>query len=350
MRLLFTYFGKVLGIRILSVLLAFVGLLVLMDLIDNIEDILERRGDLIDVALFIGYRLPTIVERLLPLSVLMGSTMGILSLATRSELIVLRATGVSPMRIAALGIPACLLVVMGHFLLAGQIAPYSQQAFIAWWKPLNTEGAPQWLRGEENLVRINAVSPDGRTLEGISFFERDHAGALTARSTAKTAHFKDTGWELYEASEIIFLKTGPEIATFPTRLWPDGPDPQIILDLTALPEQLTKNTLGKVLSVAWSSSADPSVYSTELARRSVAPLTSLVMMLIAASTIRGHHRSGGPQLGAAVAISLGLTFLVVDGVFASLGKAGVLAPTIAAWTPLVIFAAISSFFLFRVER
>ena len=56
MRLLFTYFGKVLGIRILSVLLAFVALLVLMDLIDNIEDILERRGDLIDVALFIGYR------------------------------------------------------------------------------------------------------------------------------------------------------------------------------------------------------------------------------------------------------------------------------------------------------
>ncbi|WP_223421258.1 LPS export ABC transporter permease LptG [Tateyamaria pelophila] len=350
MRVLIGYFGWVLGVRILSVLLAFAALLVLMDLIDNIEDILERRGSVADVVLFAGYRVPTIVERLIPLSVLIGSTMGILALANHSELIVLRATGMSPLRIAALGIPACLMVVLGHFILADRVAPASQQAFIEWWEPLLNRGGTQWLRGEDNLVRISEVSRDGQTLMGLSFFERDEAGRLIARVTATTAKFEGSEWQLYDAAETILSQTSSETIKTAVKPWPGGPDPQVILDLIARPEQLSKGTLGQVLSVDWSSSADPSVYSTELARRSVGPLTSLVMMLIAASTIRGMSRSGGPQLGAALALVLGLTFLVVDGMFASLGKAGVLGPTFAAWTPLFIFTGISAFFLFRFER
>lgn len=350
MRILIGYFGWVLGVRILSVLLAFVALLVLMDLIDNIEDILERRGSVADVFLFASYRMPTIIERLIPLSVLIGSTMGILALANNSELIVLRATGLSPLRIAALGIPACLMVVLAHFVLADRVAPASQQAFIEWWEPMLNRGGTQWLRGEDNLVRISEISRDGQTLVGLSFFERDESGRLIARVTAETASFDGTAWQLQNATETILSKTGPEIIQSATKPWADAPDPQVILDLIARPEQLSKGTLGQVLSVAWSSTADPSVYSTELARRSVGPLTSLVMMLIAASTIRGQNRSGGPQLGAAIALALGLTFLVVDGIFGSLGKAGVVDPVVAAWSPLILFTVIATVFLFRFER
>lgn len=350
MRVLIGYFGWVLGVRILSVLLAFAALLVLMDLIDNIEDILERRGSVADVVLFASYRVPTIIERLIPLSVLIGSTMGILALANHSELIVLRATGMSPLRIAALGIPACLMVVLAHFVLADRVAPASQQAFIEWWEPLLNRGGTQWLRGEDNLVRISEVSQDGKSLTGLNFFERDETGRLIARVAATTAEFEGAEWQLFDTTETILSKTGPEIIKTAVKPWPNGPEPQVILDLIARPEQLSKGTLGQVLSVAWSSTADPSVYSTELARRSVGPLTSLVMMLIAASTIRGMSRSGGPQIGAAIALALGLTFLVVDGMFASLGKAGVLGPVVAAWTPLFIFTIISGYFLFRFER
>ncbi|MDC0116037.1 LptF/LptG family permease [Octadecabacter sp.] len=350
MRILFAYFGKIIGIRIVSVLVAFVALLVLMDLIDNIEDILERRGSLADIALFIGYRLPTIVERLIPISVLLGSTLGILSLASRSELIVLRATGVSPPKIAALGLPVCMVVVLGHLFLAGSVAPYSQQAFIDWWKPFTNQSTTQWLHGDNDLLRIEGISQDGQTLVGLSLFRRDNAGRLITRMTAAAAKYEDSNWQLFDTSELSQGMTGLDIVPTAIKPWPDGPDPDTILNLIALPEQLTKSTLGSVLSVAWSSDADPSVYRTELARRSVGPLTSLVMMFIAASTIRGQNRSGGPQLGAAIAVALGLTFLVVDGIFASLGKAGVLAPTLAAWTPLVLFVIISGFLLLRVEK
>lgn len=350
MRILVGYFSRVLGVRILAVLLSFAALLVLMDLIDNVEDVLERRGSLTDIILFAGYRLPTIVERLLPLSVLIGSTMGILALASHSELIVLRASGVPQIKIAAFGIPVCLMVVFAHFVLADRIAPSSERAFIEWWEPQKSQEGTLWLRGEGSLVRIGAIAEEARTLEDIDIFERDDTGVLTSHLSAASARYENAQWTLSGISIIALGQPGAEVSELDIQAWPNGPEPEVIRDLVAVPDQLTKGTLEKILSLAWSSTAEPSVYSTELARRSAGPLASLVMMLIAASTIRGHVRSGRLQLSAMTALGIGLIFLVVEGITASLGKAGVLAPAIAAWSPLVMFTGIAGFLLLRFER
>ncbi|MFV0301471.1 MAG: LPS export ABC transporter permease LptG [Paracoccus sp. (in: a-proteobacteria)] len=349
MRVLFTYFSRILVVRILAVLLSFVALLVMMDLIDSMEEVLARRGSTADVFVFVGYRLPTIAERLIPLSVLIGTTLGMLALAMHSELVALRAAGLSQLRIAALGIPVCLMIVLGHFLLADRVAPRSEQAFVEWWEPLARLGGTHWLKGETNVVRIGAISKDARRLDDVTLFQRDATGRLTAQVSAGSASFGESGWQLQDVSELSLGASGPARQDSALQPWPDGPRPEVILDLVSGPEQLSTGALGKILAVSWSSTAEPSVYRTELARRAVAPLTSLVMMLIAVSAIRGQGRSGGPQRGAALALALGLTFMVLDGIFASLGRAGVLAPAIAAWTPLLIFAAIAGVLLLRLK-
>ena len=349
MRRLHRYFGRTLAIRILSVLLSFVALLVMMDLIDNIDEILERRGHVADIFVFVGYRLPTIAERLIPLSVLIGSTLAILSLAMHGELVVLAAARMSPLRMAALGLPVCLMVVLGHLVLADRIAPATEKAFIEWWEPLTRLGGTHWLRGEHSVVRIGDISMDGTELGDLSLFERDAAGGLVAQVDAGSASFAGGVWQLHDVREFALGAGGTAVQDAATHPWPDGPDPEVILDLVFGPDQLSNGALERVLSVAWSSSAESSVYRTELARRAAGPLTSLVMMLIAASTIRGLSRSGGPQLGAALSLAIGLTFLVVDGIFASLGRAGALEPAIAAWAPIAIFAAIASFLLLRLK-
>ncbi len=349
MSVLLAYFNRILAIRITSVLLSLVALLVMMDLIDSIEDVLARRESTADIAVFVAYRLPTIIERLIPLSVLIGSMLGIFSLATHSELITLRASGVSPLRIASLGIPVCLLVVLGHFLLADRIAPRSEQAFIEWWESSGEPGGTHWLRNEDDIVRIDEISKDATRLGALTLFERDTTGHLITQKNAGAASFADGRWQLQDVEVLTFTPTGPDQQITDTLPWPDGPEPEVILDLVSGPDQLSKGALEKLLSVAWSSSAEPSVYRTELARRSVAPLASLVMMLIAASTIRGQSRSGGPQLGAALTLVIGLTFLVVDGIFASLGRAGLLEPAIAVWTPILVFSAIVAFLLMRLK-
>ncbi len=350
MRILTAYFSKILTVRIVAVLCSLVALLVLMDLIDNVENVLERRGNPADIAIFAGYRLPTIVERLIPLSVLVGSTMGVLALATRSELVVLRAIGMSPFRIVALGLPVCMMVVGAHFLLADRIAPASERAFIEWWDPLGSKYRRLWLSGENGLVRIGSISGDATVLTNLDLFERDADGNMIARTSAKSARYENGQWRLFDVTEIP-IKPGSKATPRPKgKTWVNGPSPQVLLDLVAGPEQLSKTTLEQIMNVSWSSSAQPSVYSTELARRSAGPLASLAMMLIVAATVRGLNRTGGPQIGALVGLAVGLTFLIVDGIFGSLGRAGWLDPNVAAWAPFVIFTSFAVVFLMRFER
>ena len=158
--------------------------------------------------------------------------------------------------------PICLLIISIHFFLADRIAPYSQQAFIDWWEPLLNRGGIQWLRSDGSLVRISEVSQDGRTLLGLSFFERDESGRLLGRITAAAAEFNGDNWQLHDTKETVLSKTGPEIIQMPTKAWLNGPDPQIILNLIARPEQLSKNTLGQILSVD-----EPSPHRKDQSRR-----------------------------------------------------------------------------------
>ncbi len=349
MRVLTGYVGRIVAFRIVAVLLAFVALLVLMDMIDSVENVLDRRGQVTDIFYFVGYRLPTIVERLIPLSVLIGTTMGLLALATNSELIILRSSGLSPIRIAVLCIPVCLAVVFGHFLLADRVAPASEKAFISWWEPLVSRTSTQWFRGNDSIVRIGGISNNAAALTDVTIFYRDQEGRIDKRINAKAAIFAAAKWTLSDVTDITVSGNAVNQTEKSVENWPDGPDPTIILDLVAGPDQLSNGALEQILSVAWSSSAEPSVYRTALARRSVAPLTSLVMMLLAVSTIRGQIRSGGPQMGAALALVLGLTFLVVDGMFASLGRAGVIAPLFAAWVPILSFTGLAGILLLRLR-
>ena len=350
MRILAFYFGRFLGVRILAILFALSALLVLMDIIENIEDVLERRGSIADVFLFVSYRLPTIVESVIPVSVLIGSVLGILALSMHSELTALRAAGVSQLKVAALGLPFCLLVVLGHYVLADRIAPSSEKAFVEWWEPLIKRSGVLWLRGDENIVKIGSISRDGTLLAAVTIFSNDASGELAAKFNASTATYANDGWTLYDVVKITVGQPGTTVEELAELEWPGGPKPEVVLDLVSSPEQLTKGKLTSIISTPWSSTVEQPVYMTELARRSVVPLTSLVMMLLAAAAIRGQSRAAGPQIGAAISIALGLTFLIVDGLSAALGRAGLVAPELAAWTPLVLFAGAAGFFLLRFER
>lgn len=352
MRTITRYFNRFLAGRILAALLVFVALLELMDLLDNMGDVLERRGDVADVFIFAGLRLPTIVERVVPLSVLVGSIAAFLALANRNELVALRAAGMPPVRLVAAFLPACVAVVALHFVLADRIAPDTERAFTAWWDPqaLLRDDA-LWLSGAEGgIVRIGAMSDDATRLSDVTVYSRDAEGVLTARLEAARALYNVNGWMLTKVARLEADSPRPDVERTTTRPWPDGPAPQAILEAVEMPERLSTGTLAGMLTAAWSAGAEPAVYRTELAHRYAGPLTSLVMVLLAVPAISGLRRSGGPLAGAALGLALGLSFMVVDGMFAALGRAGTISPALAAWAPLALFASIGGSLLLQFEE
>ncbi len=85
-----------------------------------------------------------------------------------------------------------------------------------------------------------------------------------------------------------------------------------------------------------------------LARKISFPFVTLIMTLIAVPFAVTTGR-GGAMAGVGVGIALAITYWTAISVFAALGSGGLLAPSLAAWTPNLLFGAGAAYLLLRVR-
>lgn len=344
------YLARFLGLRILAVLFALTSLLLLKDLIENVEDVLDRKGSIVALMEFVWYRLPTIVESVLPVSVLIGSVLGLRTLSTRSELVALWSAGISNAKLFALGLPLCCFIAISHHFVVGQLVPKYENALVEWWNPQGPKNKLLWLSGGENFVRIESMSANGTLLEDVTIFRTDSDDMAFSKTTAASAKHEKQGWLLNDVEIISGGLSLREVKQAAEQIWPGGPHPEILLTLFSEPAHLTNRQLRAIVSEQWSSSLEQPVYKTELARRAVVPLSSFLMLFLAVITVRGQNRGSGPQISAAISIAVGLSFLIADGFFKTMGRTGLFAAEVAAWSPLLIFFGAASLVLLQYER
>jgi lipopolysaccharide export system permease protein len=81
-----------------------------------------------------------------------------------------------------------------------------------------------------------------------------------------------------------------------------------------------------------------------------APLSTLLMPLLAAVAAFGLARSGHVLLRATVGMSLGFAYFVADNFSLAMGNVGAYPPLLAAWAPFVLFLLIGETVLIRSEE
>ena len=80
-----------------------------------------------NILVYVGYTLPRRVHEFVPFAALIGALIGLGRLATTSELVVMRAAGVSLTGIALMALKPALLVAAMGFSVGEFIAPHSEQ-------------------------------------------------------------------------------------------------------------------------------------------------------------------------------------------------------------------------------
>jgi LPS export ABC transporter permease LptG/LPS export ABC transporter permease LptF len=311
---------------------------------------------------YFRYSTPQWLYYIVPLAVLLSALVTVATLTKNSELIVMKACGVSLYRAAAPMFVAAMAIGGGLFLLQETIlGPSTRRAEEL--RQVIKGGTPQslnllnnrWLVGTNGQIyHYVALDPRNDVLTGLDAYEfAPSMDRITGRTYADIASVtKDptgkvwqihSGWsrtfdesgDVKDETDLVAAQRTLESADY---FGTEQPNPDFMgyLELRRYTEKLRSGGFAILKQ------------QVALARKLAFPFVTLIMTLLAvpfASTIRRSGAMGGIGVGIALAIS----YWTLISIFAALGTGGALPPVLAAWAPNLLFGAAALYLLLTVR-
>ena len=225
-RQLALYAAKLFLTRSLAVLVALVLVLMTLDLLGESSKILRVPGNgEAELWRYVSLRLPLLISRFLPFSVLLGALIAFAGLNQHSEVISMKAAGLSAHQILAPMIVASLGVAVALFAFNELVVVKAARTVSAWsdadYEPIPPDSgilSNVWIRDGDDLVRAKLVGGRGQTtqLRGVTIYERE-GGAIVRVIDAERAEQTDGAWKLenvrtYDADMSVRMRQPEMIA------------------------------------------------------------------------------------------------------------------------------------------
>jgi lipopolysaccharide export system permease protein len=356
-RQLALYAAKLFLTRSLAVLIALVLVLMTLDLLGESSKILKVPGNgEAELWRYVSLRLPLLISRFLPFSVLLGALIAFAGLNQHSEVVSMKAAGLSAHQILAPMIAASFLVAVALFIFNETIVIQSARTVNAWsdadYEPIPPQSdilSNVWVRDGDNLVRAKLVGGRGPTtqLRDVTIFERE-GGALARVVDARRAEQLPGAWRLedvrtYDAPMNIVTRRNEAVALAgvePSRFTLAKVDPAE-RDFVAL-----RQAIGDLEAAGRPSEEARTGWWHKIS----GPLSTILMPLLAATAAFGLARSGKVLLRATIGMALGFAYFVADNFSLALGNIGAYPPFLAAWAPFLLFLLIGELVLIRQEE
>ena len=340
-----------------SLMAAFIMLSVFMfvDFVAQLDYVGTGDYGNLQAMLYVLMRLPQRLYELAPSILLLGGILSLGAMAANSELIVMRASGVTTLRITRSVIQAGMLlavivVLLGEFIApeaARQAKSYRAEAIE---KKLIVGGANDvWARDGNRYVNVKRVLPDQQLVD-ISLFELGNDRRLQQVIHADNARYTDDRWQLEGVKGTLFSDTGTSTFSRGTVMM----ERLILLELFSVLELEAQDMSARELYSYGSYLADNSLDNDEYMLafwiKVFTPFTCLAMLLVAMPLVFATTpRSGGIGQRVIIAVLIGVVYFVINRSVNHLGLALDIAPLLSAALPLLVVTIISIFFLSRVQ-
>jgi LPS export ABC transporter permease LptG/LPS export ABC transporter permease LptF len=327
-------------------------LLQMVDLIERSDDFAARQLGPSDVAHYMLLRLPILFQQTIGIAALAGAMFALLRLTRFSEMVAIRAAGVSLPRLLLMLLPVAASLSVLSLLLAEYAVPARHIELASWWRGNAFAPAPpeaRWFRIGGDIVRIDDASATGREIHGLSVYRRSPDGLLIERFSAAAAKARPGGWALREVSSVR-MDGGKAVPTHAaSRIWRTDLDEADLRALIASPPRVSSRAARRALAGVAPVDEGPPRFETRLQRRFAEPLVPIVMLLLALPLALASSRQGPSWPLLLYPVLAGIAFLVSDGVLTLAAEAGMVAPWIGAWTAPICFALIGATVLVYAE-
>ncbi|MEZ5896260.1 MAG: LPS export ABC transporter permease LptG [Parvularculaceae bacterium] len=354
------YVGKQFALRFIGLLAFFVIVLQMLDLLNSSEKITAPDGaGMASILQYISLRAPQIVSQFAPFAALLSIVVTLLGLNIRSEIVIMRAAGMSIHRVLfPIGV-VCFAIAILHFAFHELVVVPSSQK-LSYWEAndyaldlpaeTTTRTDVRILHGGEVIFAASAArtGDGGMILKDVEIFPLDESGLAGGLVEARRGVYKDGAWTLYQVSE----RRGPSGAAVerPEQAWANDLDPELLFAMTIDPERSSLGDLARQITELRRDGADSRSAMTSFLSRLSKPMSTLVMPLLGAIAGFGVSRQGNQLARATIGAVLGFGYFVTENLMLAIGKLGVAPPMIAAFFPLALFLVVGFAILLAMEN
>ena len=352
------YLARLFITRILGVLLMLVLVLQALDLLSETGTILAHPGNgQAQLWTYVTLRTPQLIARFLPYSVLLATLLTFFPLNQNSEVIAMRAAGLSAHQILAPMLLTALVVSGVSFVFNERVVTRATATLKAWegvgFGPMTRETGIRsnvYLADGTNILFAETVSGTGPAMHmaEVTWYLRDAQGRVIERIVSPAATWANPGWRLESPQrfQVQTTTTGPIAPLIVAPLL----TPKRVELSSINPDGLDIVQLARVMNTLKASGRRTSELEGKWWHKISGALAALLMPLLGAVAAFGLARSGHLLIRAVTGMALGFAYFVVDNAALAMSNFGGYPPFFAAWAPFLLFFLIGETVLIRTEE
>lgn len=338
MRIFDRYLARTVLATTFVVGLVLVALYTFFSFVAELQNVGQGGYTLVDAVWTVLLQAPQGLYQIFPIVALLGTLLGLGGLAAGSELVVLRASGLSMLRLAISASLAGVVLAGLCFAVGNWVAPEGARlatqmrvrAHSGEASPLS--GQSLWIRQANDFVHIDRLLTDRRVL-GMQVYERGDHQRLARIISAHDATYRQSHWQLHDVTVTRFDSDGVKVRRQKSLTLGAAIRPRVLRLFVAQPENLTVTGLYRYARFLTANDLNPDRYMLAFWRKLATPVSVIAMILLAVPFAFGQLRSVSMGQRLFIGVLAGLAFYTFNQIVANTGEVMSITPWITAWTP-----------------
>jgi lipopolysaccharide export system permease protein len=332
----------------LLVMAVFVCLAALFVFIEQQGDVGTGSFGMLDAVFVTLLRVPQQGFQLLPIGALIGALVGLGNLARGSELIVVRAAGVSVIRVALAAGGAGLLLFTGGALIGEVLAPpleaYADQVktFAKFDRVSFAGRAGIWVKDGDRIVSIAQQAADN-SFGGVYVYVvadgpdgRQRLAALAHADSA--ALIGGQKWQLTNYADSLYGDEGVATRHLPRFDVESAVTPEFLGIAVVNADALPIRGLYRYVQHLKANGLETRTWEVALWSRIARSASTVLMCMLAVPFVFGPLRSAGAGSRTVIGIVIGVVYFLINRMLESSGDVYGLDPLVVAWAPAALLA------------
>lgn len=356
MNILDRYIGQAVISGVLTVLVIFITLYELFAFAGETDQIGQADYTIWLAIQYTLLLIPQHIYELFPLSMLLGTMLGLGWLASHNELVVIRTAGVSLLRIVLAVMKTAIMLMLIAIVIGEAIAPSlhqyaTEQRIKALHKQIkvNTDYG-LWARDGDTYINVNRVKNDGQLI-GITLYQFGKDNSIQRHIQANQAVYDDKQdvWKLLSVKETININNNFTVKHTKSMEWKTLLNLDMVKIVAIPPDLLSIWKLNNYIKYLKSNDLEYSKYELVFWTKVFGPLTILTMVLLAVPFVFGSMRQVSIGKQVLLGFLVGVTFFMLSRLIGQMGLVYGVPAAVSALLPTLIVISLTMWSYKRIR-